>query len=177
MRTLSRYKKEKLNKAFLTFKYNDSKLMEMFNISLKELKEYELLPSFRSRIRNWVEEKRCINCNIWRIKELYPKSWKNRNWTIAYKSNCSDCNNLKYRNKRKLATKEEKEKLKLRNEKCRKNKWEWYFYKQKKARIIARWERDLFLRKERILQKKIRIKKSQERLTLLLKEKRLWNLI
>ncbi len=131
----------------------------------------ENLRSFRQKTIDWVVYKKCKNCQVYRIKAEYPKSWIDKNWTIAYKSNCVACSRLIRKNKR-LLWEIDKEKVKERTKKCRQEKESWFYYNRRMNQLKESWLRNKYLKDQRIYQRKYRDKKRMEKINLILKEKR-----
>lgn len=97
--------RNKINKIKQDYLYSDLKynqILTKYKLQTKELEELEKLPSFRKRIIDWVVESRCNNCDVWKTKDQYNKSWITKQGTQSYQSKCRYCNNLIKRNQRKL---------------------------------------------------------------------------
>jgi len=96
---------KQIRKDYLSFTFTDNQIKIKYKISELELQQLLLRPSFRKVIKNWIEWKRCKNCNVWKKVEsdFIAKQYnKKQDWTISvvYNANCKLCKNIIKRNKK-----------------------------------------------------------------------------
>ena len=156
----------RLRDDFLSWEYNQFDLCKKHNISIHELHKLEKKPSFRKVIRNWINYKRCKNCDVWKEVDKDFTIAQYNNWIPTYRTDCKICRNLKIRNRKILnpsLKKKDTEYKKRRREK----------HPEKSKEISDRYRRkhyDKILKRDRLRQRK----KTEANRQLLLKQKRLW---